>query len=260
MRYSNCTLASSKPVEDWGVVLGYVENTRNYWRRKCVVKSVWHSLELLGSRPAIYVQRKIHVPVQLLPSSWTNLYSLTCIDVVNFHGVPFASCLGFISLERCYPAEWSSMVATSNCTLASSKLVGGQCHFYCICIVLFLIVGGAATWEAYVRAMMMMIWSLISSTNVYMYVRNWSLVKRTTCRFCWHVRAWKLSLPAGWTHRIIIRHTMNSWALEAFFNLVRKCWLSKSIDQSILRDDEFGSIMMVEEWMTGRLQYDKRTD
>ena len=47
--------------------------------------------------------------LDLCLSSWTNLYSLTCIDILNFHGVPFASCLGF-SLERCYPAEWSSMV------------------------------------------------------------------------------------------------------------------------------------------------------
>jgi len=48
-------------------------------------------------------------PLDLCLSSWTKSYSLTCIDVLNFHGVPFASCLGF-SLERCYPAEWSSMV------------------------------------------------------------------------------------------------------------------------------------------------------
>jgi hypothetical protein len=40
------------------------------------------------------------------------LGSKPVIDVPNFHGIPFASYLGF-SLRRCYPQEWSSMFVVS---------------------------------------------------------------------------------------------------------------------------------------------------
>jgi hypothetical protein len=71
-------------------------------------------------------------PLDLCLSSWTKSYSLTCIDVLNFHGVTFASCLGF-SLERCYPAEWSSMVATSAVSTSLMHLQHPEsCFFYMV--------------------------------------------------------------------------------------------------------------------------------
>ena len=70
------------------VMRGVTEEKNVYWNQSGILKNFW-AVGLL-----FMLQKRYMSPFDFWLSSWTNSYS-TYVDFPNFHGVPFASYLGF---------------------------------------------------------------------------------------------------------------------------------------------------------------------